>query len=256
MDINVCGGLSTGLRHFRLLTDQSQDWFPITAARSSDTLAAAMRSRGIPVGDPADQRALLQRIRDLTDFPPVDIANVSGWRGLAYVLPTGPAIVPDGQSQPEIGFPKSNSLQRTGKPLRWKNRVASVMVGRPIGAFALMLAFLPPLLRFMPLVPNATFELVGPAGSGKATLRNAVSSIFGGTGANGSQHYWQSIETAIDKLDDTIQSCRDRLLVFDGTHVLPHLIDPKKLGKPYVTLAFNIARGDLAAKDAPPGALG
>lgn len=49
----------------------------------------------------------------------------------------------------------------------------------------------------------------------------------------------------MDKLNELVLDHRDRVLMLDGTHILLHIFDPKKLARQYVTLAFNVPRGDI-----------
>ncbi|KRB80600.1 hypothetical protein ASE00_16260 [Sphingomonas sp. Root710] len=254
MSNDAYGATCAGNRYVGMVFGDQGTWLAQKDVTTIERLSAALRTRGIMPGSPADLKATLEAIRNVREFPPVDVAGQSGWHGepSIYFHADGASAVPKGATAPQMAFARS-SIASAGNPIRWKREVAALLEQWPTAKFALALMFLGPLLRLMPSVQNATVEFVGGQGSGKTVLRNVMASASGGTGVNGSPQYWHSIDSVIDKLSEVILDHRDRTLILDGTHLLGHVFDAKKLARPYLTLAHNAGRGDLAIPGTPSG---
>jgi hypothetical protein len=102
----------------------------------------------------------------------------------------------------------------------WQNDMGRVMPNQSILLFLMSLAFLAPLLRFLPKAmqkKNPQVEIIGPSSCGKTSAAVAVASVFAGdpeSGSGGGENW----DLSFQKLDDLKRTHRDTLLLLDESN--------------------------------------
>jgi uncharacterized protein (DUF927 family) len=160
------------------------------------------------------------------------LAPATGWSGPRFVLPgfvTGQA---DGESVLFTGEASGLHYGRAGSLQGWREGVAAVALGNDLLTFALSLAFLGPLLRFLD-IEGGGVHLRGASSIGKSTLAKAAGSVWGGLGFAQS---WRNTANALEML---AMGHNDSLLVLDELA----LVAPEEAGAAAYMLASGQAKG-------------
>lgn len=200
-----------------------------------------------------DWRKFIEKVRNLREFPEAAVIESVGWNGADFVLPDGEVISGGGQgrSYRAIAFHKAKCSQ-AGTFSGWKTEVASTLQGQELAIFFLMTAFMPPLLRLTDRAGNVGFELVGPKGAGKSTLQYLVSSVLGGVVQGSGGHYWVTLDTTYNALEDSMRIHSDLPLIMDEANLLAAGSPARVRGDVFQALAFKLFSGSLKGRFGAP----
>lgn len=221
-------------------------WLPLHDFVLGNKLAFAhLADQGLLIFDNVDANMLIQQVKELKQFLPADIVECVGWNGDVYALPDGTIFSANEEKARHVAFRAyPRKCETAGSLKEWKEKVAGPLEGQALGGFVLMLAFVAPLLRFMPLVKNFAIELVGREGVGKSTLQYLMSSVLGGIGLGNEGRYWNSLDTTVNALEDAMIEHKDHPIIFDEANLLLAGQGSKAVADSYTALAFKLSSGD------------
>lgn len=227
---------ASGERYIYVESDQGSaalrlEQFSLANPRLPADLAAA----GLPLFTKKQIDGLVSEVQYVTDFQDDRVAEHPGWNGKLFVQQDGATIGAD--APPLVMFtPKTGATRKRGSLGAWQREVALAVKGQPVIATAIMAAFLPPVLRLMPQVGNATIEIVGPSSTGKSTALMLAASVLGpNTGI-------ASMRDVLAAPASSRRDGRDHLLIVD--HVHPAIITTAKTKKAdlFVSTVFDLVR--------------
>jgi len=144
---------------------------------SNTTLSGKLAGQGITIPSKKDLEQLIQAVSEISHFGPALVAEHPGWCGKAFAQQDGTVIGPERDGVHVVFQPNAGRIRSRGTLAEWQEQVAGPVARQPIPAFAIMAAFLPAVLRFMPQVGNVTLELVGSADTGKSTIQKLAASV-------------------------------------------------------------------------------
>jgi nitrate reductase NapE component len=204
----------------------------------------ALLDQGIPVVSAAVWRRLIDKVECVREFPIEPLVEKVGWNGKTFALPDG-TIFPVGQETPAaIEVHKRKCAQR-GKFKHWYSRVAAPLERQHLATFLMMAAFAPPILSLADRVGNFGFEIVGPKGTGKSTLQYLVSSALGGVGQGPGGHYWVTLDTTYNALEDTMKLHSDLPIIMDEANLLAAGATRRERADLFQALAFKLGSGSI-----------
>lgn len=227
----------SGTRYFRIVTEFGGPVLPASDFHIANSrLPADLARYGITLSNKKDLEALLQSVSAVTDFQPADVAEHPGWNGSWFAQQSGVPIGADLGPSHVAFSPSPTAVPASGTLQGWIDGVARPASRHPIAAFAIMTAFLAPVLRFIPKVGNPTFELVGGADTGKSTVQKLAASVaFSPEGL-------VSLTQVQRDLEAVRQAGRDHPVIID--HVAAPLLTANKPKKAeiYAAVAHNLPR--------------
>jgi hypothetical protein len=205
---------------------------------ANKSLATDLALQGINVFDKKELDDLIREVRYLPVFDAA-IAEHVGWNARAYVFPDGRAVTPAGIENWPVTFTADTGRYVTAGSMKEWKALAKLLAGHPLPAFSVMLPFMAILLRFMPNVPNAVFELEGPSGVSKRTLQLLAASVVGHVGIVGSSSNIVPLETMVQDPIAVLDRYRDQLVIID--HVAPALstLTDKEAARVYKAIAYD-----------------
>lgn len=170
----------SGQRYIHVPTDAGGPVIRLTDIYTSNTrLPAMLAEHGVMLSNKKDLEAFIQSVGEVDHYHPSKVAEYPGWTGSFFAQHDG-TVIGAGDDPVHVVFsPKPQMVRKRGSLEGWKNQVAQPIKHQPLAACAVMAAFLPAVLRFMPHVPNFTIEIVGRAGTGKSTIQKVAASVAG-----------------------------------------------------------------------------
>lgn len=239
----------SGVRYVCIIQGNAKAWIPEARFHvGAEPPYGSISEQGIRLFDKSETNALTQQIKALSDFPATNIVEKVGWNGDTYALPDGSVFAPtSGETvvaflTPNIGYATRGSLKM------WRRQVAAPLGGQTLGALALMMMFVSPLLRFLPEVRNFAIELVAKQGGGKTTLQALASSAIGNPTLGAGPTYWMPLDTTLNAVEDIMAEHADLPLIFDDSNNLDAGQGQKALGQLYQSLAFKLWGGEPKAR--------
>ncbi|MGH9760637.1 MAG: DUF927 domain-containing protein, partial [Blastocatellia bacterium] len=112
--------------------------------------------------------------------PDFAMATMMGWHEGAFVTPHD--IYGDPNDRVHAQFPEALDRRKwepRGELSRWRTEIAGICRGNPLLRFAVMVAFVPPVLRLLGL-PTVGFSWVGDPSLGKSSALALAGSVWGG----------------------------------------------------------------------------
>ena len=203
---------------------------------SNTTLSGKLAGQGITIPSKKDLEQLIQAVSEISHFGPALVAEHPGWCGKAFAQQDGTVIGPERDGVHVVFQPNAGRIRSRGTLAEWQEQVAGPVARQPIPAFAIMAAFLPAVLRFMPQVGNVTLELVGSADTGKSTIQKLAASVaYPPDGLNSCRDVQRDLHGLLD-------AGWDYPLFLD--HAEPTLLTATKPKKAelYAAIAFDLLR--------------
>jgi len=174
---------------------------------------------------------VVERVAEISTYPPDLVAEGPGWVGDAFALPEGTLVVGTAPHVPALAFrPDPLKCLKGGNLDSWLE-LAEQLRDQHLACFCLMLPFAAPLVRFSGLTTNFGFELVGPPNRGKSTLLYLMGSVVGRALGHGEGNYWVSFNATMEGLETLIPGHND----------LPFIVDEAGLFFPQSTKAARAA---------------
>ncbi|WP_227440289.1 DUF927 domain-containing protein [Methylobacterium sp. W2] len=170
--------------------------------------------------EPAAQRALRSEVAKVETYRSALVAGTSGWIEGHFVFGDGRVLQPPNDTREVIvTFPPVTKFAASGSLAEWQAGIGPIVARQPLGLFALSVAFVGPLLPFVPpdyLSP--LFEFVGDPGCGKSTLGMLASSVWAGDRDStcGGGETWNLTP---GRFDETKLAHRHMLLLLDEANL-------------------------------------
>jgi len=243
-----------GNRWIKVSFQKKEAWVPIDHFVGSRTEAVqTLKRQKIAIIAPADVSDLLVKVSCLRDFKPAYIAENVGWNGNTFLLADGELFTPGNREVPHVACEiDPQKCASTGKLKTWKKKVAGQLDGQNLPVFAIMLAFVSPLLRFSDRVGNFGFEIVGRPGTGKSTVQYLMSSVLGGATQQQNGHYWVTCNTTRTATEQTMAVHSDLPIVLEeASHFMAGMSDRDR-GRELEALVFQLSSGIPKARYKEP----
>jgi hypothetical protein len=185
---------------------------------------------------------LAQSVYEIEGFPDKPLIDRSGWNGLYFALPDGTIFSAAGAEEVVVVFDATpRKCRQAGTMDDWTTRVAKPLTGQSMPMFAIMLTFLPPLLRLCELSGNPGFEIVGPPGTGKSTVQKLASSVLGGV--EGAEAYHITFDTTLNALEAQMAVHADLPMILEEANLFFAGETPAKRANSFKALAFRMSAG-------------
>lgn len=208
-----------GGRWIRFGTGEENLWISVADFTRSEVLAR-LSNIDPRLVEPAGQRALRSKVGSSTIFRPALLAVSPGWVDDYFVCGDG-RVLPPGPDAGEIvvAFNPHPKFAPRGSLEGWNEAVGPIVAGQSLFLFGLALAFVGPLLRFVPAdYLSPLFEIVGAPGSGKTTCGVLAMSVWAGDtdSVQGGGETWNVTPGRFDELKLTH---RHALLLLDEANL-------------------------------------
>ena len=203
--------------------------------------------QGIVIASSGKAAHLATQLDDIDKFSPASLIGHVGWNEGYFALPDGTVFSPKGADAPVVVFATDQSKCRAaGTTKRWRKRVARPITGQPIPMFAVMLAFMPPLLRLSSRTDNFGFDIVGPPGTGKSTIQLLAASAIGpiGRGHDGA-NYTLTFNATLNALEEQLATHSDLPMFIEDASLFLADEPAAKRGAAYKAFAFRIGGGKV-----------
>ncbi|WP_375273099.1 DUF927 domain-containing protein [Sphingomonas sp.] len=186
----------------------------------------------------------IKRATHISSFKDYPIADQVGWNGNYFVLPDGDVISSVDSKVPLVAIKAMPGKCAQGGTLKgWQRKVAAQLIGQTIALFALMMAFMPALLRLSSRRDNFGFEIVGGKGKGKTTIQQLAASVMGPPFAHNGSSYAMTFDMTLNSLEDTMIVHNDMPLIIDEAGLYFAGESKQKRGTLFKAFAFKAAAG-------------
>jgi hypothetical protein len=241
---------ASGARYVNVSSDDNSACIPLARFTHDERgIKSSLAEAGIPIIGSARWNKFINAVSELRSFPPATVIETVGWNGEAFALPDGTVISPPGAGPAYLSIEKQrNKCSASGNFKEWKSGVASLLKDQPFATFILMFAFVAPILGLSDRVGNIGFEIVGAKGTGKSTLQFLTSSIFGGVDQSTGGHYWVTLDTTYNALEDAMKLHSDLALIMDEANLLAADASSKVRSEIFKALAFKLGSGSVKAR--------
>lgn len=183
-------------------------------------------------------------LRAVTHSGRLTLAERTGWTDSSrFVLPHAVIAPPGAEPVHFDGAASALHYREKGSLDGWKRHLAALAPGNSLLAFALSLAFVGPIMRWLDM-EGGGFHFRGASSTGKTSLAMAAGSVWGGGGSLGFASSWRATGNA---LEGVAHGHTDTVLVLDELA----LVDPAEAG----SAAYALASGQGKARAQQSGAL-
>ena len=234
----------TGTRYVLFQINRTEACIPLNKfAVGMKGAGSDLAEAGIPIIGNAAWAKVTERISKLEEWTEFNVIERVGWNGGSFALPDGSVFSSDGEPF-IVAFEKlQNKCSVKGTLQGWKKNVARPLEGQHLAIFTLMLAFMPPLLALTQRVGNFGFEIVGQKGTGKSTLQHLMSSILGGAIQGDDGHYWISLDTTLNAIEDVMPVHSDLPIIMDEANLLAADATRQVKAARFQAIAFKLGYG-------------
>lgn len=203
---------------------------------------------GILIVGAAEWRKFVEKVNFQSEFPISPLIENGGWNGSAFALPDNSVFSKGGQNIASAITAVDGKCDQRGRFKAWRRQVAKPFAGQHLASFILMAVFMPPLLKLSEHRGNVGFEIVGPKGTGKSTLLYLASSAMGGLSQDEAGHYWLTLDTTYNALEDAMRVHSDLLMIMDEGNLLAADQTPKFRAEIFKAFAFKAASGTVKSR--------
>lgn len=183
-------------------------------------------------------------LRWVTHSARLTLAERTGWVDAArFVLPHTVIAPPGAELVHFDGAASALHYREKGSLDGWKRDLAALAPGNSLLTFAISLAFVGPIMRWLDM-EGGGFHFRGASSTGKTSLAMAAGSVWGGGGSLGFASSWRATGNA---LEGVAHGHTETLLILDELA----LVDPQEAG----SAAYALASGQGKARAQQSGAL-
>jgi len=217
------------------------------AALASDAGAvrAEMAGAGMLILSATGQSdRFIRFLRAVTHSARLTLAERTGWVDASrFVLPHAVIAPPGAEPVHFDGAASALHYRQNGSLDGWKRNLAALASGNNLLTFAISLAFVGPIMRWLDM-EGGGFHFRGSSSTGKTSLAMAAGSVWGGGGSLGFASSWRATGNA---LEGVAHGHTETLLILDELA----LVDPQEAG----SAAYALASGQGKARAQQSGAL-
>ena len=193
---------------------------------------------------PGQSDRFIRFFRTVKHSARVTLAEKTGWTDARrFVLPHAIIAPPGAEPVHFDGAASALHYQEKGTLDGWKRDIASLAPGNSLLTFAISLAFVGPIMRWLDM-EGGGFHFRGSSSTGKTSLAMAAGSVWGGGGSLGFASSWRATGNA---LEGVAHGHTETLLILDELA----LVDPQEAG----SAAYALASGQGKARAQQSGAL-
>ena len=183
-------------------------------------------------------------LRAVTHSARLTLAERTGWVDASrFVLPHTVIAPPGAEPVHFDGAASALHYREKGNLDGWKRNLAALAPGNSLLTFAISLAFVGPIMRWLDM-EGGGFHLRGASSTGKTSLAMAAGSVWGGGGSLGFASSWRATGNA---LEGVAHGHTETVLILDELA----LVDPQEAG----SAAYALASGQGKARAQQSGAL-
>lgn len=183
-------------------------------------------------------------LRGVTHSARLTLAERTGWVDASrFVLPHDVITTPGAEPVHFDGAATALHYREKGSLDGWKQALAALAPGNNLLIFAISLAFVGPIMRWLDM-EGGGFHFRGSSSTGKTSLAMAAGSVWGGGGPLGFGSSWRATGNA---LEGVAHGHTETLLILDELA----LVDPQEAG----SAAYALASGQGKARAQQSGAL-
>ncbi|MFA7263012.1 MAG: DUF927 domain-containing protein [Caulobacter sp.] len=232
-----------GIQWLRLQQNSTLAWLRVADLHDGSP-GRRLAELGIVMPPGKAVREFIDRVGDITDWPKQYLATRPGWHRSQFALGDGSILAPKGENPHCVAFhPDHAKWGFRGTLEGWRTAVAAPLAKQPLPAFAIMLAFAPPLLNILPRRTNFGVEFVGLKGLGKSTLQQLVSSVWAGPGTSSDAKFWETWLATAEGLETVGERHRDCLLVLDEATLFEGAATKAARAKAVQNIVFRLGEG-------------
>ncbi|MEX6724824.1 DUF927 domain-containing protein [Parapedomonas caeni] len=217
------------------------------AALASDAGAVRAELAGagmLILSAPGQRDRFIRFLREVTHSARLTLAERTGWVDTSrFVLPHAVIAPPGAEPVHFDGAASALHYREKGSLDGWKRALAALAPGNSRLTFAISLAFVGPIMRWLDM-EGGGFHFRGSSSTGKTSLAMAAGSVWGGGGALGFASSWRATGNA---LEGVAHGHTETLLILDELA----LVDPQEAGN----AAYALASGQGKARAGQTGAL-
>lgn len=232
-----------GIRHVIVTKEDASTFLSMSEVAEMKAISK-LAQLGIVLPSGKRRSAFFERLADLGSFQKTHVIDQVGWHPGTFVLGDGSQIQARG-AQPLLSLHQTQpgKWSVAGTLGGWRRKVARPLTGQPIPMFVLMLAFAPPIMKYLPQWTNPGFELVGRGGTGKSTLLKLAASVYGGTGDGVVGRYWETWNTTTAGVETLLEGHTNCLLILDELNALTGSGTTAAKRQTYNSILFNLSLG-------------
>lgn len=217
------------------------------AALASDAGAVRAELAGagmLILSPPGQSDRFIRFLRAVTHSARLTLAERTGWVDSSrFVLPHTIIAPPGAEPVHFDGAASALHYRERGNLDGWRNSLAALAPGNSLLMFAISLAFVGPIMRWLDM-EGGGFHFRGASSTGKTSLAMAAGSVWGGGGSLGFASSWRATGNA---LEGVAHGHTETLLILDELA----LVDPQEAG----SAAYALASGQGKARAQQSGAL-
>jgi uncharacterized protein (DUF927 family) len=217
------------------------------AALASDAGAVRAELAGagmLILSSPGQTDRFIRFLRAVTHSARLTLAERTGWVDSSrFVLPHTIIAPPGAEPVHFDGAASALHYRERGNLDGWRNSLAALAPGNSLLMFAISLAFVGPIMRWLDM-EGGGFHFRGASSTGKTSLAMAAGSVWGGGGSLGFASSWRATGNA---LEGVAHGHTETLLILDELA----LVDPQEAG----SAAYALASGQGKARAQQSGAL-
>ena len=194
--------------------------------------------RGI-VLNPEDKKAILQKVQQFPGSHRFKLVNSLGW-SLGYVTPTRVFGAPSELIERDFKNLDFNKYRSAGTLQQWQERILAPCVGNSRLMFAVMCAFVGPLLSILG-IPSFGFQLFGESSIGKSIILIVAGSVWGcRVGAGQYRGFPNDWATTLEGVERYAAVANHSFLALDETRLAG---TDRDIGKLVPTFIMRLAQG-------------
>ena len=189
-------------------------------------------------GVAVDKAVLTAIWSGLSDLPtPVEgcVAEVPGWHGTNFVLPSGVIGIGAANIVNETAIAGDGKWRGSGTLEQWQENVAQKLKSSPVAIFGVLLALAGPLLRFTNET-SVISMLSGKASLGKTTLAAIGGGVWGGAG---NLPFIETFAKTPEAFEAAMTRHHDTFLALDETGLLD--ANPRKAGQNFHEILMRLS---------------
>lgn len=217
------------------------------AALASDAGAVRAELAGagmLILSAPGQSDRFIRFLRAVTHSARLTLAERTGWVDASrFVLPNAVIAPPGAEPVHFDGAASALHYREKGNLDGWKRDLAALAPGNSLLTFAISLAFVGPIMRWLDM-EGGGFHFRGASSTGKTSLAMAAGSVWGGGGSLGFASSWRATGNA---LEGVAHGHTETVLILDELA----LVDPQEAG----SAAYALASGQGKARARQSGAL-
>lgn len=233
---------NSGRRWSEVLLGNARGLVPLTEFMGhSNSGFEKLAEFGILLVSDRSKRLFKERIEDISEWKPIDIADRRGWHEKSFVFSHDFVVAAPFLTPPEVVLGVEKKWSARGTPAQWQE-TAKLLEEQSLVIFCASAAFVPPLHSIVPGFDNIATELIWDTSTGKSTVCRWVGSIYGGDPDSqlGFMEKWLATPNGLEPI---MRAHRDCLLVFDEGNLSAADVAAREVPRELLQVIFRLSEG-------------